>query len=82
MMNRNGQARGGAARQYREDLLREASVPGGGPLTEHLRLSRAAGLWERETGTMAPTAWTADDIIRALVNRRFAAGDERRGNRV
>jgi hypothetical protein len=70
-------ARGGAARQYRESLTREAHVPGSGPLTEHLRIARAAHLWERETGTAAPTAWSADDIIRALVNRRFAAGDAR-----
>lgn len=78
-MNRRGSD--GAARQYRDSLVREAAVPGGGPLVEHLRIARAASLWERETGTAAPTAWTADDIIRALVNRRFAAGDERRGNR-
>lgn len=71
----------GAARQYRESLAREAAVPGGGPLTEHLRIARAAHLWERETGTAAPTAWTADDIIRALVNRRFAGGDEQKGGR-
>lgn len=79
-MNRR-QDRGSEARQYRDSLVRESNVAGAGPLTEHLRIARAAHLWERETGTAAPTAWTADDIIRALVNRRFADRDERRGNR-